>query len=149
MSPGNGRVPREPPGNHQTDETCVVARELLDRVGDKWSVLVIAHLGNGTLRFSELERAIEGISKRMLTLTLRQLERDGLVSRTVFPTVPPRVDYALTELGTTVLQPLDAFRAWAEAQGAAVAEARRRYDAAQAAQAASEVQVSAGARSGS
>src|ERR1700694_2672260 len=92
---------------------CIVVREILDRVGDKWSVLVIALLGERGQRFSELKRAIEGISQRMLTLTLRQLERDGLVSRTVHATVPPRVDYALTPLGESVIAPLTGLMEWA------------------------------------
>ena len=81
---------------------------MLARVGDKWSVLVVTRLGDGPLRFNELRRSIGGISQRMLTLTLRGLERDGLVTRTVFPTIPPRVDYALTALGRDLLQPVSA-----------------------------------------
>jgi len=95
---------------------CIVVREVLDRVGDKWSVLVISLLGERGRRFSELQRAIDGISQRMLTLTLRQLERDGLVSRTVHATVPPRVDYALTPLGASVLEPVAALTGWAASQ---------------------------------
>ena len=110
---------------------CVVAREILDRVGDKWSVLVIALLGERGRRFSELRRSIDGISQRMLTLTLRQLERDGLVSREVHATVPPRVDYALTPMGESVLEPITALMCWAQRHGTDVAEARRRYDQAQ------------------
>src|SRR5580704_14101077 len=90
------------------------AREILDRVGDKWSVMVIVLLGQRIHRFNELHRAIEGISQRMLTLTVRALERDGLVSRTVHASVPPRVDYELTELGRTLLIPLGALAGWAE-----------------------------------
>src|SRR5690348_5892408 len=82
-----------------THEECVAVREVLNRVGDKWSVLVIGTLGARPQRFNELLRTIEGISQRMLTVTLRGLERDGLVARTVFPTVPPKVEYALTRLG--------------------------------------------------
>jgi len=82
----------------QHDGACPVTREVLTRVGDKWSVLVIVLLGDGARRFSDLRRAVEGISQRMLTHTLRGLERDGLVVRTVFPTVPPRVEYALSPL---------------------------------------------------
>src|SRR5215207_2908746 len=82
-------------------QSCTTVREVLSRVGDKWSVLVIAMLGQGTRRFSELQRSIDGISQRMLTLTLRQIERDGLVERTVYPTIPPRVEYSLTPLGRT------------------------------------------------
>src|SRR5581483_9542091 len=91
------RAPGSPAAGEHTE--CIVVREILDRVGDKWSVLVIGLLGEQGLRFGELRRSIEGISQRMLTLTLRQLERDGIVSRTVHATVPPRVDYALTPLG--------------------------------------------------
>jgi DNA-binding HxlR family transcriptional regulator len=108
----------------------VVVREVLDRVGDKWSVLVISLLGERGRRFSELQRTIEGISQRMLTLTLRQLERDGLVSRTVHATVPPRVDYALTPLGRSVLEPVAALTGWAADHGADIAAARQVYDAA-------------------
>jgi DNA-binding HxlR family transcriptional regulator len=128
MFPSHSEVPPNlgPNGEHAESE-CVVVREILDRVGDKWSVLVIALLGEQGLRFSELRRSIEGISQRMLTLTLRQLERDGLVSRTVHATVPPRVDYALTPLGRSVLEPLTVLMQWAQAHGTDVAEARRRY----------------------
>jgi DNA-binding HxlR family transcriptional regulator len=112
----------------QDHSTCVVVREVLDRVGDKWSVLVIALLGERGQRFNELKRSIEGISQRMLTLTLRQLEHDGLVSRTVHPTVPPRVDYALTDLGESVLEPISALIRWANEHGTDIADARRRYE---------------------
>jgi DNA-binding HxlR family transcriptional regulator len=108
---------------------CVATREVLSRVGDKWSVYVVVLLGNGPQRFSELKRTIDGISQRMLTLTLRGLERDGLVTRTVFPTVPPRVDYELTELGRTLLAPVKALAAWAQANGAQIFAARARFDA--------------------
>ncbi len=111
-----------------TEESCVVVREVLARVGDKWSVLVIALLGERTHRFSELKRDIEGISQRMLTLTLRQLERDGLVHREVYPTVPPKVEYSLTELGESVLDPLQGLMCWAQNHGTDVAEARASYD---------------------
>ncbi|MCU1426511.1 MAG: Transcriptional regulator, HxlR family protein [Actinomycetia bacterium] len=125
MFPGHPHVPQSGEEDHSA---CVVVRELLDRVGDKWSVLVIALLGKGSQRFSELKRSIDGISQRMLTLTLRQLERDGLVLRTVYATVPPRVDYALTEMGASVLEPLRTLIDWAEEHGTDVAGARRRYD---------------------
>jgi DNA-binding HxlR family transcriptional regulator len=107
---------------------CVVVREILDRVGDKWSVLVISLLGVRGHRFNELRHAIDGISQRMLTLTLRQLERDGLVERTVHATVPPRVDYALTRLGESVLEPIMALTRWAAEHGTDIAEARRKYE---------------------
>jgi DNA-binding HxlR family transcriptional regulator len=132
MCPANARVPKGDRGDPDP-ETCVVVREVLDRVGDKWSVLVITLLGEKGYRFSELQRAIEGISQRMLTLTLRQLERDGLVSRTVHATVPPRVDYALTQLGASALESLAAFFQWATEHGSDIAEARQRYDEANAA----------------
>ena len=108
--------------------TCCTAREVLTRVGDKWSVLVIALLGHQTLRFSELKRRIEGISQRMLTLTLRQLERDGLVERTVYPTIPARVEYALTPLGATLLETVLALSAWAIEHRADIQAARSIYD---------------------
>src|SRR5262245_59511361 len=95
-----------------TKETCPAVREVLHRVGDKWSVQIVALLGDGSMRFSELRRSIEGISQRMLTLTLRGLERDGLVTRTVFPEIPPRVDYELTRLGKTLLEPISALADW-------------------------------------
>src|ERR1700693_1787741 len=129
MFPHHSHVPAPGGLNSGQNSECVVVREILDRVGDKWSVLVIALLGERGQRFSELRRAIEGISQRMLTLTLRQLERDGLVSRTVHATVPPRVDYALTPLGESVVEPLTAFMRWAQEHGTDVAEARRRYEA--------------------
>ncbi|ADG90240.1 hypothetical protein TBS_17190 [Thermobispora bispora] len=108
-------------------EDCPV-REVLDRVADKWSVLVIVLLGRRPHRFGELHRGIEGISQRMLTLTLRQLERDGLVRRTVHASVPPRVDYELTPLGRTLLAPLTALNEWAIAHRDDIRAARARYD---------------------
>src|SRR5205809_6167399 len=106
------------------------AREMLDRVGDKWSVYVIHVLVNaGTLRFNELRSRVDGISQRMLTVTLRGLERDGLVARTVFPEVPPRVEYALTPLGSTLRQLVRALVAWSADHLAEVDVARAAYDA--------------------
>jgi DNA-binding HxlR family transcriptional regulator len=105
-----------------------VAREILDRVGDKWSVYVIHMLGGQTRRFSELRRGIEGISQRMLTVTLRGLERDGIVTRTVYPVVPPRVDYALTPLAETLLETVCSLMTWAEAHRPDIDAARARYD---------------------
>jgi DNA-binding HxlR family transcriptional regulator len=101
----------------------------LNRVGDKWSVQIVALLGEGPMRFSELRRSIEGISQRMLTLTLRGLERDGLVSRTVFPEIPPRVDYALTRLGKTLHEPISARADWAEQNRTSIQSAREQFDA--------------------
>jgi DNA-binding HxlR family transcriptional regulator len=107
---------------------CRAVSEVLARVGDKWSVLVVTRLGGGPLRFNELRRSIGGISQRMLTLTLRGLERDGLITRTVFPTVPPRVEYALTALGRDLLQPVSALGDWALRNGARIARARDQFD---------------------
>src|SRR5881398_283049 len=92
---------------------CRAVSDVLARVGDKWSVLVVTRLGGGPLRFNELRRSIGGISQRMLTLTLRGLERDGLITRTVFPTIPPRVDYELTDLGRGLSKPVEALGKWA------------------------------------
>lgn len=107
---------------------CQTVTEVLSRVGDKWSMQVVMSLDEGPLRFNELRRAIAGISQRMLTRTLRGLERDGLVNRTVTPSIPPRVDYALTELGHSLKCPVKALGAWAVANRAAIAEAREWFD---------------------
>ncbi|MCY0147965.1 helix-turn-helix transcriptional regulator [Hoeflea sp. G2-23] len=107
---------------------CQVANDVISLVGDKWSVLVISTLGQGRMRFSELKRAVEGISQKMLTTTLRGLERDGYLIRTAFATVPPRVDYELTALGTELLKPVSALGQWAITNHARVIEARRAYD---------------------
>jgi DNA-binding HxlR family transcriptional regulator len=116
----------------QADDDCnpddCPIREILDRVGDKWSVLIVVILGQGTHRFSELQRSISGISQRMLTLTLRALVRDGLVSRTVYPTVPPRVEYQLTDLGETLRAPLTALNEWAVAHRDDIRAAREDHD---------------------
>lgn len=117
------------PGHKKVTEAGCEAREILDRVGDKWSVYIVAMLGRGGMRFSELKRAIDGISQRMLTLTLRGLERDGLVTRTVYATIPPRVDYALTPLGRTLLGPVMALVSWAEKNRRKIDQARARFDA--------------------
>lgn len=110
------------------DGGCLATREILDRIGDKWSLYIIATLANGPKRFNELKRGIDGISQRMLTLTLRGLERDGLITRTMYPTIPPRVDYELTELGRTLLKPVMALVDWANENQAAIADAHRRFD---------------------
>jgi DNA-binding HxlR family transcriptional regulator len=107
---------------------CRRVSEVLARVGDKWTMQVIAELGEGPRRFNELRRGIEGVSQRMLTLTLKNLERDGLVSRTVTPSVPPRVDYALTDLGRSMLAPVNALGQWAATHIATMDAARERYD---------------------
>jgi DNA-binding HxlR family transcriptional regulator len=103
-------------------------RDILDRVGDKWSLFVISQLGQRTLRFTELKNGIEGISQRMLTVTLRGLERDGIVARTIYPVMPPRVEYALTPLGATLLEAVGSLIAWAEDHLDTVDAARAEYD---------------------
>jgi DNA-binding HxlR family transcriptional regulator len=123
MSPRNIKPRRK--------ESCPAVREVLNRVGDKWSVQIVALLGDGPMRFSELRRSIERISQRMLTLTLRGLERDGLITRTVFPEIPPRVDYELTKLGDTLLDPISALADWAEQYRTSIQEARDRFDSRQ------------------
>ncbi len=110
---------------------CQTVNEVLARIGDKWSMQVVMSLGRGSLRFNELRRGIEGISQRMLTRTLRGLERDGLVSRKVTPSVPPRVDYALTDLGMSLRDPVMALGGWAIQNRTAIASARNLFDAAQ------------------
>ena len=122
--------PAEPEESDQAgeiDEMCPL-EDILRTVRDKWSVLVVVRLKNGRLRFSELRRSVEGISQRMLTHTLRQLERDGLVERTVTPSVPIKVEYELTPLGTTLIEPLAALALWAENNRRAVLRSRASYD---------------------
>lgn len=109
---------------------CRPIGDVLARVGDKWTILVIRLLSERRQRFSELHRGIGGISQRMLTQTLRGLERDGLVERTVYPTIPPRVEYELTERGRTLQEPLRAVAEWALLHQEGIEDARRRFDAA-------------------
>jgi DNA-binding HxlR family transcriptional regulator len=109
------------------DPQCPV-RDVLDRIGDKWSTLVLVTLSNGPHRFSAVQRAIPDISKRMLTQTFRDLERDGLIARQVFPTKPPSVEYRLTPLGETILEPLTVLVRWADRSHAAIKNARLAYD---------------------
>lgn len=119
MSPSHIHVPAD----------CRTVTEILSRVGDKWSVQVVVQLGGGPKRFNELRRIVGGISQRMLTLTLRGLERDGLVTRTVYPTIPPRVDYQLTGLGCSLLKTVRGLGDWAIANRDEILAARRRFDA--------------------
>jgi DNA-binding HxlR family transcriptional regulator len=119
MSPTHKHVPSE----------CPAVREVLNRVGDKWSVQVVALLGDSKRRFGELRRSIEGISQRMLTLTLKGLERDGLITRTVYPTIPPRVEYELTRLGHSLLKPIQELGHWAGQNRERIQAARNKYDA--------------------
>jgi DNA-binding HxlR family transcriptional regulator len=117
------------PTPEHTPDACPAVREVLNRIGDKWSVLVVGLLGDGPKRFSVLRRAIEGISQRMLTLTLRGLERDGLITRTVEPSIPPKVEYELTDLGRTLLVPVHALAQWAVDHRTYIHDAQRKYDA--------------------
>lgn len=119
----------KPIAGHTAD--CLRVSEVLARIGDKWSIQVVATLGSGSHRFNELKRAVEGISQRMLTLTLRGLEHDGLIARKVTPSTPPRVDYSLTELGQSLLEPVKALGDWALANRATVDQARHAYKARQ------------------
>jgi DNA-binding HxlR family transcriptional regulator len=116
---------------HRDVGECTMVSETLARIGDKWTVLVVELLceGRGPVRFNEMRRAIHGISQRMLTLTLRGLERDGLVTRRVHPTVPPRVDYDLTKLGRSLRIPLVAVAEWVRANGTSIQAARQVFDA--------------------
>lgn len=113
---------------HGVDD-CRAVNELLARVGDKWSMRVVMSLGNGPMRFNELRRAITNISQRMLTRTLRGLEREGLVSRKVTPSAPPRVDYELTAIGHSLLRPITALGEWAVTHREDVERARAAFDA--------------------
>ena len=122
-SPGHTRV------SDIESHDCRAVSAILSRIGDKWSVLIISRLGDGPRRFNEIKRMIGGISQRMLTLTLRNLERDGLVRRTVTPSVPPRVDYALTTLGRDLLLPISALSTWAIEHQACILDARAQFDA--------------------
>ena len=118
------------PSNLHLPEDCRAVSEVLSRIGDKWTVLVVGVLGDGPRRFNEIRRSLGSISQRMLTLTLRGLERDGLVKRTVFPTIPPRVDYELTPLGCSLLTPVTELSTWARQNRPAIEKARQRFDSA-------------------
>lgn len=115
------------PGRHTTAR-CRAVNSILARIGDKWSVLVVMSLADDTIRFNELKRLINGISQRMLTLTLRGLERDGLVERTFYPTIPPKVSYALTALGRSLREPVGALGQWAIEHRGTVERSRLLYD---------------------
>ena len=136
MGPGHSRdtaAPvepsrREPPPPAHASQDCRAVSHVLARVGDKWSVLIVRLLGDGPQRFNAIKRMVGGISQRMLSLTLRSLERDGLVTRTVTPTVPPRVDYALTDLGRSLWTPVEALAGWAQRHHGEIITAQARYD---------------------
>src|SRR5712692_1357091 len=127
LKPEHTRVPVLPPQPH-LDSDCRGVASILARVGDKWSVFVIMLLGDGPRRFNEIKRMVGGISQRMLTLTLRGLERDGLVTRTVFPTIPPRVDYELTDLGSTLWEAVEPLGSWARAHLSEILTSRAQFD---------------------
>lgn len=138
-SPGSSGVTETDPASAACDvaphafqwdvrEDCDV-RQILDRIADKWSLLVISLLERKTMRFGELGREIDGISKRMLTVTLRNLERDGLIHRTIYAEVPPRVEYRLSDLGCTLLGTIQALVTWTEQHQDEIARARERFDA--------------------
>src|SRR6266700_1490848 len=128
VRPTGSKLAAGPSGPGASTVKCRV-REILGRVGDKWSLFVIFRLGDGPQRFTALQRSVEGVSQRMLTVTLRGLERDGIVSRTMYPVMPPRVDYALTPLGHTLLDAVGALMAWADEHLAEIDAARVAYDA--------------------
>ena len=109
-------------------EDCRAVSSILALVGDKWTVLIVVLLGDGPKRFNEIKRMVSGISQRMLTFTLRGLERDGLVTRTVFPTTPQRVDYELTKLGSTLWEAVEPLGSWARAHANEVLRSRKRFD---------------------
>ena len=123
MSPGKRKLP---------EQDCAAVRRIVDRIGDKWSLYLIGTLKEGPMRFNEIRRSIEGISQRMLTLTLRGLERDGLVKRTVHPTKPPSVEYFLTDLGRTLLEPVKGLVVWAQKNTPTIIQAQAKYDKAEA-----------------
>ena len=116
------------PGHLHATEDCRAVSEVLQRIGDKWSLLVVRRLGQGPMRFNELRAAVGGISQKMLTTTLRTLGRDGFLTRTVFPTIPPRVDYELTDLGRELEIPVKGLAEWAIANTGRINEARARFD---------------------
>lgn len=116
------------PCQEHDDENCRALGKILDHVGDKWTVMVVGVLSKGPTRFNALMRDIGGVSHRMLTLTLRNLERDGLVTRTAYPTVPPKVEYALTETGRSLIGPLSVLSAWVVEHRSRIEAARQKFD---------------------
>jgi DNA-binding HxlR family transcriptional regulator len=116
-------------GHKHVTGNCMAVHEVLSQIGDKWTVLIVRSLDDGPRRFSELKRDVEGISQRMLTLNLKTLERDGFITRTVYPTVPPRVDYELTQLGHSLSEPLGVIAQWAITNRQRIVDARIAFDA--------------------
>lgn len=131
MPPGRSDFPLRP--EMSARDECRGLAQIIDRIGDKWTVMVVGNLSGGSMRFNELMRNVPSVSHRMLTLTLRGLERDGLVKRTPHATIPPRVDYELTELGRSLIHPLTQLAQWAAAQRSAIEIARQGYDQSRAA----------------
>ena len=127
MRPENTNVPALQPLAHEGAD-CRAVASVLSRVGDKWSVLIIVLLGDGPKRFNEIKRLVGGISQRMLTLTLRSLERDGLVTRTIFPTIPPRVEYELTKLGRSLWKAVEPLSGWAQGHIGDIRKAQEKFD---------------------
>jgi len=125
-SPG---AAKKPVTHEEMDAECRLVAQVLDRIGDKWTVLVVGVLSNGPMRFNAIMRTINGVSHRMLTLTLRALEQDGLVKRTAYATSPPKVEYELTELGRSLIDPLTTLSAWAQQNRLAIEAAQRRHQA--------------------
>jgi|TARA_R110001606_G_scaffold322167_3_gene469063 DNA-binding HxlR family transcriptional regulator len=117
-----------PPIDPEDHSGCRALLQVLDRIGDKWTVMVVGVLANGPTRFNAIQRAINGISHRMLTLTLRGLEQDGLVERRAFPTIPPKVEYELTLLGRSLIEPLDTLMEWAQSNRPEIESARTEYN---------------------
>lgn len=117
-----------PDSGGEDEAECLAVLKVLDRIGDKWTVMVLGALADGTLRFNTILRTINGISHRMLTLTLRSLERDGLVTRKIYPTIPPRVEYTLTEIGHSLIVPLLSLSDWGNEHLPQIEKARERYD---------------------
>lgn len=115
--------------DQETHAECKALVQVIDRIGDKWTVMVVGVLSNGPQRFNTILRTIGGVSHRMLTLTLRGLERDGLVTRTVYPTIPPKVEYELTELGSSLITPLRALASWGLKNRPQIEQARAQFDA--------------------
>jgi len=120
------RVPEM--ADHDPHAECRAFGQVLDRIGDKWTIMVVGALSHGPMRFNALMRLIGGVSHRMLTLTLRGLERDGLLKRTAFPTIPPKVEYELTEMGHSLILPLEALSAWGQQNRQAIEASRKEYD---------------------
>lgn len=130
MSVGHTAVTTEPVVRCGDEHEDCGIRDVLDRIGDKWSVLVVVELAQGVRRFRQLQRAVPGISQRMLTLTVRRLERDGLVTRTVHPTIPPQVEYALTPTGDSLTHLVKALADWSAEHRDTIARARQEWDSA-------------------